>query len=312
MCSVVVLCLGAVSALTSMALVSIALNTDHWTITMVDRLKVVEHEMGDKMESRYFSRTRGIFRTCFPWPDRPDVDQTPGLYLSLVEDWCLTRNYHIYSWPGPANMTSQARVRLQLARATPALLVLYLVIMAVSGVLGLSGCWHQSANRLIATAAGQLLSALVGATAMATWHAALFFEMEKVHDPGYPLSWPPWLQSASSVYTGWSYLVAWAGVCLTLGSSLATSGAAICLRARARDWHQETLRMKLKMNSMLAGHTYYPGDISHASSPLPTDYQTQQWPPLLSKPNLQAEKETEKSAFIDYKKVVGELENSKF
>ena len=29
---------------------------------------------------------------------------------------------------------------------------------------------------------------------MATWHAALFMEMEKVHEPGFPLTWPDWLQ----------------------------------------------------------------------------------------------------------------------
>ena len=43
----------------------------------------------------------------------------------------------------------------------------------------------------------QLLAALVGATAMATWHAALFMEMEKVHEPGFPLTWPNWLQVKS-------------------------------------------------------------------------------------------------------------------
>ena len=43
----------------------------------------------------------------------------------------------------------------------------------------------------------QLLAALVGATAMATWHAALFMEMEKVHEPGFPLTWPNWLQVES-------------------------------------------------------------------------------------------------------------------
>ena len=158
MCSVVVLCLGAVSALTSMALVSVALNTDHWTITIVDRDKVVENNLQESMEAQYYSRTRGIFRTCFPWPNRPNKDQTPGLYLSLVEDWCLARDYHLYSWPGPDRMSSQARVRLQLARSTPCLLVLYLILMTSSGMLGLNGCWSQSANRLIATAAGQVYS----------------------------------------------------------------------------------------------------------------------------------------------------------
>ena len=29
---------------------------------------------------------------------------------------------------------------------------------------------------------------------MATWHAALFMEMEKIHEPGFPLTWPDWLQ----------------------------------------------------------------------------------------------------------------------
>lgn len=70
--------------------------------------------------------------------------------------------------------------------------------MALVGLLGLCGCWQQSANKLITTAAFQLLAALVGASAMATWHAALFFEMEKVHDEGFPLSWPDWLQVSPS------------------------------------------------------------------------------------------------------------------
>ena len=46
----------------------------------------------------------------------------------------------------------------------------------------------------VSTFPPQLLAALLGATAMATWHAALFMEMEKVHEPGFPLTWPDWLQ----------------------------------------------------------------------------------------------------------------------
>ena len=87
------------------------------------------------------------------------------------------------------------------------------------------------------------------------------------------------------VSTGWSYLVCWAGVCLTLVASLATSGSAIALRAQrrshsagslwdlldlfsktrlemilARSWEEDALRMKLRMSSMCSGHAYYPGD----------------------------------------------------
>ena len=44
---------------------------------------------------------------------------------------------------------------------------------------------------------------------------------------------------------GWSYFVAWAGMCLTLVASLATSAAAICLRAERRTWEQNTARLKM-------------------------------------------------------------------
>ena len=59
-----------------------------------------------------------------------------------------------------------------------------------------SPCWdtqltHQETNMNVPL---QLLAALLGATAMATWHAALFMEMEKIHEPGFPLTWPDWLQ----------------------------------------------------------------------------------------------------------------------
>ena len=46
--------------------------------------------------------------------------------------------------------------QLQLSRATPALLFVYMVAMTGVGMLGLTGCWQQSANKLIWTAAIQV------------------------------------------------------------------------------------------------------------------------------------------------------------
>jgi len=330
-CSLMLLCIGAVSALTAMALMAIATNTDHWTHTTVDRKVVIKYKMQDSMEEQYYSRTRGIFRVCFPFDEMPQVG-TPGLFLSLVEDWCFSRNYEVTSllrgvWH-PHNMSQHGIIQLQLSRTTPCLLALYFFIMCIVGILGLSGCWHQSSNKLIATAAFQLFSSLVGACAMATWHAALFMEMEKVHEDGFPLTWPVWLQRATSVGTGWSYIAAWAGVCLTLLASLATSSSAICLRAHMRYMDENTMRMKLKMSAMFAGHNYYPGDMSKSTTPLPeymhygsdyptmpsnypTKYRNIRSPMGNSRENI-ADDYPDKSAFVDYKKVVGQLENSKF
>jgi len=314
-----------------MALVAIAVNTDHWTHTEVNREAVVENNMGDSMELQYFTRTRGIFRVCFPDTERPLVG-TPGLFLSLVEDWCFIRDYKVTPlmrglW-SPTNMSDYGVIQLHLSRTTPCLLALYLFIMCIMGILGLSGCWNQSSSKLIATAAIQLFSALVGACAMATWHAALFMEMEKVYEPGFPLTWPLWLQKASSVSTGWSYIMSWVGICLTLLASLATSASAICLRSQRRVWEEHTMRMKLKMSSMFAGHAYYPGDLSQSSTPLPeymnygsdcptmpahypTKYRHMKSPMGSSRDNM-VDDYMDKSAFVDYKKVVGQLENSKF
>ena len=136
-------------------------------------------------------------------------------------------------------------------------------------------------------------------------------------------------QAATMVGTGWSYLVAWSGVCLTLVASLATSASAIALRAQRRNWEEDSMRMKLRLNSMFAGHSYYPGAKHHSLSP-PMVQQQQYHPsgysPRGSRPpsiepltHMRANSRdslttpsTDMSTFVDYRKVVGELENSRF
>ena len=49
-------------------------------------------------------------------------------------------------------------------------------------------------------------------------------------------------------------------------ASLATSASAIALRAQRRSWEEDAMRMKLRLSSMLAGHTYYPGAKHHAGT----------------------------------------------
>ena len=82
------------------------------------------------------------------------------------------------------------------------------------------------------------------------------------------------------------------------------------------------------MSSMFAGHSYYPGDMSQASTPLPeymnygseyptmparypTKYRSIKSPLGNSRENI-VDDYLDKSAYVDYKKVVGQLENSKF
>ena len=183
-CSLLVLCCGGVAALSAIAAVAIATTTDHWTHVAVDRHAVAEHVPQPGPEQRFYSRHLGLFRVCFPDQEARPALGSPGLYLNSVEVWCYGRDYRLEELLRgvlrPANTSHYGEARLQLALAAPCLLVLYLLLMAVTGLLGLVGCWAQAASKLITTAALQLLAALLGACAMATWHAALFLEMEKV------------------------------------------------------------------------------------------------------------------------------------
>ena len=338
-CSLLVLCIGGVAALTAIAAVAIATNTDHWTHIAVDREVVAEHGEDGNPLQMYYPRAVGLFRVCFPDKARPAVG-TPGLYLNGVEDWCYNREYKfedvVRGILRPENISYYGEVQLHLSRAAPCLLVVYLFIMIIVGILGLSGCWNQSSNKLISTAALQLFAALVGACAMASWHAALFLEMEKVHEEGFPLRWPQWLQEATTVGVGWSYFVAWAGMCLTLVASLATSASAICLRHETRKWEDQAAQMKLRMSSMFAINRYYPGEATAKSiksiSPMPVyppgylasdhmatmpaNYPTRSRSSAslyssVSRENL-TDHAPDLNTFVDYKKVVGQLENSKF
>jgi len=310
-----VLCLGGVATLSAMALVAIAAATDHWTATTVDRQLVTENSKQHSQLFRYYSRTDGLFRTCFP----ENRFEEGVLHLSPIEEWCTYKDYHLSSllagsW-SPSNMSLLAVQHLQLVRATPLLLLAYMGCMALVGLVGLAGCWTQSSNRLITTAALQLLAAVAGAASMATWHAALFLEMEKLHDKGFPLSWADWLQRATRVDTDWSYFVAWAGICLTLVASLLTSSAAICLRSQRRQWEDHAAMMKLKMSSMFAHHAYFPPD--YAVTPLPTykGHSNLSYPAggrsmMGSRATSMDDLDSERVQ--DFKKVLSEMEKSRF
>ena len=73
-CSLVILCLGGVAALSAMALVAIAATTDHWVETRVDREAVVKAGKQDEHEIVFFSRHRGLFSVCFPGTEPGDLN----------------------------------------------------------------------------------------------------------------------------------------------------------------------------------------------------------------------------------------------
>ncbi|GFU22327.1 claudin domain-containing protein 1 [Nephila pilipes] len=90
---------------------------------------------------------------------------------------------------------------------------------------------RRSHSNIIATGLLQLLAGLVVASAIGLWHAIPHYEYEKLNFPEMSFSrWPEVLQIYSRSYYGWSYVLAWLGVALTLSSSFMFLCGAQCLR----------------------------------------------------------------------------------
>ena len=73
-----------------------------------------------------------------------------------------------------------ATIWLHLARASVASYILYFAAMGVGCAVGLFGCWGMSSTKLIATSISLLFAFVFGVSGMGLFHAAHFYEVNKV------------------------------------------------------------------------------------------------------------------------------------
>ncbi|XP_054714826.1 claudin domain-containing protein 1-like [Uloborus diversus] len=228
-CSAVSLSVATVCAVVAITCTAIAFGTDNWYEVRVnpdgnERLSSLQEFESDL---RYYSRDEGIFRICFP-DKRPKGVRT---YMSPVQTQCLNIDYYINDNGISDTFTDQRWMRLHMARSVVALFIVSFLFSTLSAFPGLVGCWRRSHSNIIATGLLQLLAGLVVASAIALWHAIPHYEYEKLNFPEMSFSrWPEVLQIYSRSYYGWSYVLAWLGVALTLSSSFMFLCGAQCLR----------------------------------------------------------------------------------
>lgn len=254
-CSVVTLCVATITALTAVAFVGIAFSTDNWTHVSVDRAELVDQRLELEIEGgdlerdyRFFDRVQGIFRVCFPHEEKP-LDE--NLYLNPVEEWCFNNDYHVKLLEYgllPKRVTRNGELWFHLARSAIAGFALYFMWTGIACVMGFLGCWRASGDHLVSTASLLLLAFLCGGAGMGLWHGAKFYEMEKVLDASlnfYPI-WPEYIKDRTQFTVGWSYIVCWVGLGLTLVASILFALAAICIRGDLREMEHEEMMVKMK------------------------------------------------------------------
>ncbi|XP_045771906.1 uncharacterized protein LOC123871903 isoform X1 [Maniola jurtina] len=288
-CSAVTLSIATITAIVAAALMAIAFSTDNWLYVEVKRNNIQTYVTENTdinsqaiLESLntkyfYFTRTRGLFRICYPKERPPTVE----IYLSPVETHCSNVDYFI---PDENNETKglsdDAMNRLHMARSTVALFIVAFLSLFIAFWTGVVGCWKRSPGNITATAILMLVTCLLSAGAMALWHGVEFYEKEKLVGEEYFQQWPHVLRQYSRVWYDWSYMVAWCGVALSLLSAILFSSAAICLRGERE--REEALNMQYlmpvypqKQQYAYAGYPppqAYPGPYYHGSQYGPYNY----------------------------------------
>ncbi|XP_050299160.1 uncharacterized protein LOC126738036 isoform X2 [Anthonomus grandis grandis] len=253
-CSAVTLSLATITSIIAVALLAIAFATDNWLYVEVRRTNIQNflsrnsdiqsQTLLDAVNSKYYyyTRTKGLFRTCFP-KERPP---TIKLYLSPVETYCTNINYYI---PDENNetkdFTEDAWTRLHMGRSMIALFILSFFAVFAAFCTGVTGCWRRSPGNITATAILMLLSCLLSAGAMGLWHGVEYYEKEKQVGEEFYQQWSTVLRDHTRIFYDWGYMLAWAGVGWALTGAILFSGAAICLRGERE--REEAINMQYLM-----------------------------------------------------------------
>jgi len=259
------LCFASIFSLMSAALLAIAFSTDNWQMINVDRVQLEQRNTGInktisdqdlKTSPLYFTRTRGLFRECFPSQKKPGENQPEEglvkLYMSPVETWCYNLNYYIPDESRETrNFKADNMTRIHMGRSMIALFITAFFCMFISFITGVVGCWKTAPSHITTSAVLMLFACLLSAGAMGLWHGVEHFEQMKNLVEGenkidlFVQTWPKLLTQHTKFRYDWSYIVAWVGVGMCLSSAILFSLAALCIKSDKE--REEAMNMQYLM-----------------------------------------------------------------
>lgn len=275
-CSAVTLSVATIGAVVAVSCLAIAFGTDNWYEIRIKREELEKELDGNAIlqemfqsDIRFFDRDEGIFRICFP-NEKP---KKVPLYVSPVQTSCLNMNYYL-SEGSTANQTDDAWwERLHMARSVVGLFISSFFFIFISFFTGIAGCWKRSRGNVVATGLLLLLAALVDAGAMGLWHGVQYYDSKvlKTGDTSYE-NWPKELKGMTDFYYGWSYILAWIGVGMSLLTGILFLCAARCLRQEKKVEQAKNMQYlmpvypdKRQPYGYSYAHPYYPPGTQYGS-----------------------------------------------
>lgn len=256
-CSAVTLCFASIFSLVAAALLAISFSTDNWRVITINRDAIKQsatQDILDKFDTSplYFTRTRGLFRECFPGEktNAPIDGVIVDLYMSPVETWCHNLNYYI---PDDAQETKDFKeenmARIHMGRSMIALFIAGFFCMFIAFTTGVVGCWKTAPGHIVSSAIMMLLACLLSAGAMGLYHGVEHYEKLKINESSdvelFKSSWSKLLTDNFETRYDWSYIVAWVGVGMCLGSSILFSMSALCIKSDKE--REEAMNMQYLM-----------------------------------------------------------------
>ncbi|XP_065172712.1 transmembrane protein 114 isoform X1 [Atheta coriaria] len=242
-CSAVTLSLATITSIIAVALLTIAFATDNWLYIEVKRTNIQNYlskhsdaqsqALLESVNSKYyyFTRTKGLFRICYP-KERPPTVKT---YLSPVETHCNNINYYISDEDNDTrDFTDDAWTKLHMSRSMIALFVIAFLSIFSAFCTGVAGCWRRSPGNITATAILMLLACLLSAGAMGLWHGVEYFEKEKVVGEEFYQQWSNILQDNTEISYDWSFILGWLGVFASCFSFFLFLFGSCCLNSEKR------------------------------------------------------------------------------
>lgn len=259
------LSVGTIGAVVAVVCLSVGFGTDNWHEIRVNRTVIrarlqANEEMLKEMDTdvKYFDRDEGLFRICFP-EKKPRGLST---YISPVQTECTNINYYFSENKVSAGFSEERWERIYMARSVIGLYITGFFFLFLSFFTGITGCWKRSHGNVVATGLLQLLAALVDAGAMGLWHGVQYYDYQKLRDEMAYFGWPDILKHRgyTNFYYGWSYILAWIGIGMSLMAAILFLCAANCLRREKKVEQAKNVQYLMPMYpDKRQPYTAYPG-----------------------------------------------------
>lgn len=258
---------GSLSGILGLLFLALSFATDNWLEFTVDRveleksLKTADPATQDLFNKHptMFSRHFGLFRTCFLGKDAAFLDHKE-FSSRVVDNICLWESGYQLGGRDPSTLRygEQYERRTHLMRAHFGLHAAAIVLLVIAMISTACSCIRSSDKWLQYSGLAILFAGVLAAGGMGCFHGYNYLEVYALKYPDFRahyLNNAP-LQGYTLWTYGWSYIVGWIGVALTLIASALFMASANQFSQQIRRLEREERRMEAQGKANKAYEAY--------------------------------------------------------